>query len=419
MGRFLNRATRSLAPFLAVLLAMSANVRGAAAQGPGPDAGEERCLLLKYAAPGVPDGTVSRWDAGLREGIARRLSVRWVDIGEELRDERRGPAFREAGDADLARLSEMLAEVARAMEIYETEKAKSLLVRAEGEARRLRAGGRTAPFLADIFLKKGVLLHWEGDPAGAELQFGRVRVLLPDFRPDPAIFSPGVRETWEGAARKKPPDAEILVRSIPPGAEVSLAGVARGRTPLRIGIAGTSPVEIRVGSAGYRTAVWSGQWLPGDADAIDVELRHDPYSRLGEALGRGDESAASGYLGEISKACGVSRIAILVVSQEAGRQTVRVLSWNEGAAKALAAWESAADGGGEASSASAGTVADRLAASGWPQRPDGSPAGRPWYHKALPWILIGAVVIGVAAGLGGGGGGGNSGGSTGTVDVNF
>lgn len=352
--------------------------------------------------------------------LLRDLNVRWAaPPAAPVPPDPKG-VFPEADDASLERISRTLAEALRKMERMETREAGILLSKAEEEARAVRLGEATRPLIAEIFLRRGLLRLWEGNSGNAEEMFARSRAMRPGFTPDPALFSPAFRDAWARSGSRPAPEAELLVQSIPPGASIAVDGKPRGMTPARIRVSSAGPVRIRIAMGGYQDAERTGQWLPGDSESLEWVLGRDRIATLGELLAASPDGKGSGkLLAELAAGAGATRICLLVLEGRNGKAAVRVLSASRGATDPAmlgeVEWPSGEEGIAEAATMTAKLLRDAgwPAASGGPQDPDA-----PWYHKWWAWVLLGAIVVGLAAG-GGGGGGGSSGGSTGTVGVSF
>jgi formylglycine-generating enzyme required for sulfatase activity len=99
------------------------------------------------------------------------------------------------------------------------------------------------------------------------------------------------------------PEATVQLTSEPTGAEVSVGGVPRGRTPLSLALPGGVPHELLVTLPGHRA--WSRRITPGagerlplvaglDAVLVPVEVRGEPQGALltidGQARGRTPQS---------------------------------------------------------------------------------------------------------------------------------
>ena len=212
------------------------------------------------------------------------------------------------------------------MEKVESAAAERILEEAEKECRSYRFTEATRPFLAEIFLRRGILRLWEGKASDAEALLSRVRALRPGFTPDPALFPPQVLSAWEAIRHRPVPEAELLVESLPSGAEIFVDGERRGVTPARVRMKNIAPVRIRVSHPGYRDAETTGQWLPGDTEILRFTLPGDRVARLGELLAgaaQGKGGGAGPLVAELSAAAGTSRVAILMLEKEAGGDGLR------------------------------------------------------------------------------------------------
>jgi hypothetical protein len=407
---------RPLALLLCLALAMQGTAASAAAAGPTV----ESCLLLKYIAPSVPDSFARERMAQIPSLLSEDLGVRWVPLpAPEAASRDPKSLFPEADDASIERISGKIAEALRRMDLMETREAKALLDEAESEARKFRLGEATRPLFAEIFLRRGLLNLWEGNPGKGEEMFARSRVLRPGFSPDPGLFSPTFRDAWSKAAKRQAPGADLLVHTIPPGASVHLDGKPAGNTPGRIKVSSFGPVRVRIVLAGYQDVEKAGQWLPGDSEAVEIVMVRDRAATLGELLTASPDGRGCGPLvAELAAAAGASRVALLVLSGTEGEPVARVLTSGKGDSDPVVLGEFAWPSGEEGAKEAAGRTARLLLGAGWPAA-GGSKgdAGSAWYHKWWVWLLIGAAAVGVAAGAGGGGGGG--GGSTGTIGVTF
>ncbi len=412
--RFTSSARRGLAALLCVLL--SAGSGGAAATAAGPPVPS---LILTFFATDIPEETARARMEGISRLLPGDLRVAWVPLPAQADQSGKTHEPPDADGASLERISAMLADAARRMERMETGEAALLLEAAEREARSFRPGESLRPYLAEIFLRRGLLLLWAGNRAGAEDMFGRVRVLRPEFTPDPALFSPSFRESWSRGAARPAAGAEILVQSIPSGADIFLDGTKAGSTPGRVRVPVLSPVVIRLTRSGYLPVELSGYWLPGDSEMRDVTLTRDRLSRLEELLessGGGKESGA--LLNEMASSAGAERVGVFLLTGNGATARVRVLSLKQGDDEPAEAGEFGWPEGEDGTEAAAAKAASFLKAAGWPAVSSDTRAAAPWYHKWWIWALVGVAVAGAAAGAAAGGGG-SSGGSTGAIGVNF
>lgn len=381
----------------------------------------EPALLLKYAAPDLPDPSARAVLDPIPAIVAKELRIRWLPV--PLEPSAKDPAAGVLPVPDDAALRRIAAKVSRASELMdrvESAAAERLLDEAERESRSYRFTEATRPFLAEIFLRRGILRLWEGKMSDAETLFSRVRALRPGFSPDPALFPPQMLAAWEAGGRRPLPEAELLIESLPSGAAIFVDGERRGVTPARVRMKNIAPVRIRVSHPGYRDAETTGQWLPGDTERLRFSLPGDRVARLGELLAgaaRGKGGGAGPLVGELSAAAGTSRVAILMLEKEpAGeRLRARLYAGRPAGQDPALLGETSFPGGGKGSRISGKWVADTLAADGWPRA---ERQERAWYKS--PWFWGVLLIAGVAAAIGGGGGGGGSGGSSGgTVAVNF
>ena len=381
----------------------------------------EPALLLKYAAPDLPDRSAREALDPIPAIVARELRIRWLPVPMEPSSKTATTAdFPVPDDAALRRIAGKVSRASEQMERVESASAQRILEDAEKECRSYRFTEATRPFLAEIFLRRGILRLWDGRTSDAEALFSRVRALRPGFTPDPALFSPQVRSAWEATGHGPLPEAELLVESLPSGAQIFVDGERRGITPARVRTNIIAPVRIRVSHPGYRDAETTGQWLPGDTEILRFSLPGDRVARLGELLAgadRGKGGGAGPLVEELSVAVGTPRIAILMLEKKGSGEGLRVRLYvgrPPGLDPALLGETSIPEGKGGAE-ISGKWVADTLAANGWPRAE--TPV-RPWYKS--PWFWGVSLVLGVAvAFMAGGGGSGGGGSSGGTVAVNF
>jgi hypothetical protein len=413
------RSTSSAHKGLALLLCAVIALEGAGTAGWAfAENPPETCLLIKLSAPSVPEEVARERMAPVPQMLLRDLNVRWAPVPAAPVPQDPKGVFPEADDASLERISRTLAEALRRMERMETREAGISLSRAEDEARGFRLGEATRPLIAEIFLRRGLLSLWEGNSGNAEEMFARSRAIRPDFSPDPALFSPAFRDAWARSGFRPAPEAELLVQSIPPGASIAVDGKPRGTTPGRIRVSSAGTVRIRLAMAGYQDAERTGQWLPGDSESLEWVLGRDRIATLGELLAASPDGKGSGkLLAELAAGAGATRVCLLVLEDRNGKPVARVLSANRGESDPATLGELEWPSGEEGIAEAAGMTAKMLRDAGWPSASRGpQDTDAPWYHKWWAWVLVGAIVVGLAAG---GGGGGSSGGSTGTVGVSF
>ncbi len=288
---------------------------------------EGPALLLKYAAPDLPDRSAREVLDPIPAIVAKELRIRWLPV--PLEPSGKDPSAGEIPVPDDAALRRIAGKVSRAseqMDKVEGAAAERILEEAEKECRSYRFTEATRPFLAEIFLRRGILRLWEGKTSDAEALLSRVRALRPGFTPDPALFPPQVMSAWEAIRQRPVPEAELLVESLPSGAEIFVDGERRGVTPARVRTKNIAPVRIRVSHTGYRDAEATGQWLPGDTEILRFSLPGDRVARLGELLAgaaQGKGGGAGPLVEELSAAAGTSRVAILMLEKEARGEGLR------------------------------------------------------------------------------------------------
>jgi len=417
------RSTSSRRSAVAVILCLVLPLQWAVPPEVRPTAGEapEAALLLKYAAPDIPEEVSRRILDPVPGKVAGEVRVRWVPVPAEAPSARDpGAAYPAPGDEPLRRISGKITRASAHMERVENREAARLLQEAEKEVRSYRFTEATRPFFAEIFLRQGILKLREGDAAAAEGFFSRSLALRPGFTPDPAMFPPLVLSAWRRAAARPLPEAELLIQSVPSGAAIEVDGVFKGRTPSRVRTVGTGPVRVRVSHKGYRDAEAVGQWLPGDAEILDFALSGDREARLGELLSEGSGKRMLGagpLIDEFAAAASVERVAVVTLEKDGAGEGYLARAYSRAAPGGDPAYlgETRLPAAGDAADAVAEWVAARLVAHGWPPEKK-DPEVKPWYKKWWVWGML-AAGAGIAAALAGGGGGsGGSGGSSIAVD---
>ena len=419
------RSTSSRRSVVALLLCGSLLWRSAptvfAAEAGGSRA---PALLLKYAAPDLPDRSARQVLDPIPAIVVKELRIRWVPV--PLEPSGKDPSSGEIPVPDDAALRRIAGKVSRASELMdkvEGAAAERILEEAEKECRSYRFTEATRPFLAEIFLRRGILRLWVGKASDAEALLSRVRALRPGFTPDPALFPPQVISAWEAIRQRPVPEAELLVESLPSGAEIFVDGERRGVTPARVRTKNIDTVRIRVSHTGYRDAEATGQWLPGDTEILRFSLPGDRVARLGELLAgaaKGKGGGAGPLVEELSAAAGTSRVAILMLEKEERGEGLRarLYAGRPTSLDPALLGETSFPEGKRGAEIFGKWVADTLAADGWPRE---GPPERSWYKTPWFWGIV--LCVGVAAALGAGGGSGGSGGSGGTsggtVAVNF
>ncbi len=379
------------------------------------------CILLKISASSIPRDKAQQRLGSLQRMLEKGLRVRWVSPGPPAESgQRSGEPFPVADEKDLETISSLLAEASRHMDRMETEAAAERLDDAETLARSFRLGGTTKPYLAEVFLRRGILFLWEGEGAQAEEMLARSRLLRPDFVPDPAIFSPPFLEAWSRSGELAPPQAELLVTSLPPGATIYRNDREAGTTPGRVRIPELGPVRIQVHAEGYLRSEKIGQWLPGDSRTLDFPLVRDKNVALEEILSSSSDGKEAGPLiSRMLAETGAMRAALMILDMDREDPVLRILSQAQGDEVPVVLGTVRWPGGNEDDEQVAASAMEMLKDAGWPAQSGTDTAKSAWYHKWWVWLLVGVATFGIATGLGGGGNGGDSGSSTGTIGVNF
>lgn len=415
--RFTSSGRKSLALFLSVLLFRSAAVVSPAVAVSPP----EPCILLKVSAISIPPEEAKKRLGALQLLLGEGLHVQWVT--PEPTDDAvpgAGEAFPVADAKALEAISAHLGEAIRHMDRMETKAATEKLSDAETLARSFRFGDTTRPYLAEVFLRRGTLFLWEGEAGKAEEMLARSRILRPEFVPDPAMFSPLFLEAWKRSGERSPPQAELLVTSLPPGATIYRNGEEVGTTPGRVHISGSGPLQIRVFAEGYLQREWTGQLLPGDSEALEFSLVRDRNAALAEILSSSSDGKEAGpLLSRLLVEAGARRVAILLLAVEEEGPVLRVISQSQEEDVPILLGKVEWPEGKEGYDKVAASTREMLKTAGWPSQPGTDTAVSAWYHTWWFWTLMGAAAVGIAVGMGGSGGGGSSGSSTGTIGVDF
>ena len=255
----------------------------------------EPCILLKLSDVSIPADTVKSGMDALEGLLEEDLHIRWVTpVPAEEAGQEADEALPVADGKALNEISAALGDATRFMDRMDTKEAAEKLSEAETIARSYRFGDTTRPFLAEVFLRKGILYLWEGEAGKAEEMLARSRVLRPDFDPDPAMYSPLFLEAWKRSGERPPPRAELLVSSLPPGAKIYRNGEEVGTTPARVRISEPGTVRLRVLAEGYLQIGWAGQMLPGDSEALEFPLVRDRNAALAEIVSSSPDGKEAG-----------------------------------------------------------------------------------------------------------------------------
>src|SRR5659263_456850 len=121
----------------------------------------EPALLLKYAAPDLPDRSARQALDPIPAIVAKELRIRWLPVPVDPSG--KDPSTGEIpvpDDAALRRIAAMVSRASERMDKVEGAAASLLLEEAEKECRSYRFTEATRPFLAEIFLRRGILRLW-------------------------------------------------------------------------------------------------------------------------------------------------------------------------------------------------------------------------------------------------------------------
>lgn len=399
--------------------------------------------LLVVPAPDLSP----RVGQSVREAIARR------GLGAGLRllpGAERPPVSR----ADVEALRAGLAAGRAAYEALDPDLARTRLelvtAALEGDPRL----AVVAPDLLDAPVLLAVVALGLGDTESGEAALARALRLAPHLALPPARFAPNVEHalatTRVRLTALRP--SRLRLGATPPGIDLFVDGVHRGRTPLAfeplapgshllVGQAPTgTPVTLTVeanefGPDVVEVAVPAGAAAPSlvaiarSLSAADarIDLPPGPAGAMAEVLGAGrlvlvwvegtpSGLAAAAVLLDLTAG---ETIALLDLdeSPDPARAGERIGDWVAAAARGeaprprprlLPDWRMAA---------TPGAPAEVLAPSVEPTASASDPdaADRPWYRRWYWWALIGVAVVGGAAAIAGSGGGGDGG--TGSVTV--
>ena len=223
-------------------------------------------------------------------GIEATLSVDGRDVGPTP-----GPYELAAGTREL------LVSAPR----YE-EQRLTLEVAGGGEAQAVAVSLK--PAFAGVTVEsvpEGATVSVDGEPVGvtplqAVLDAGRYVLAIehPGYR---RFESPITVKSGEplriGPVELGLPDARLSVRTEPDGADVSVAGQYRGRSPLTLTLAPGVPHEVVASRAGYEAAMRTVSARPGERASLSLEL----VPILGEVTVRGQPTDAELFVDGVSR----------------------------------------------------------------------------------------------------------------------
>lgn len=207
------------------------------------------------------------------------------------------PVGRAPGELSLPAGAQRLAFEAPRHERYETT------VEIEGLGRKQALQVRLVPGFAPVKFESvpaGAQVLVDGRPVGTtpytgELDAGRRAVALahPEFRTWESTITVKAGEAQTvGPVQLGLPDARLAVRTEPAGADVSVSGAYRGRTPLTLTLAPGAAHEIVVTRAGYEPVTRSLTLAPKAQESLVLKLA----AQLGEIEVRGEPRDAELYV---------------------------------------------------------------------------------------------------------------------------
>ncbi|HEY8265756.1 MAG TPA: SUMF1/EgtB/PvdO family nonheme iron enzyme, partial [Steroidobacteraceae bacterium] len=146
-------------------------------------------------------------------------------------------------------------------------------------------------------------------PLEAELDAGRytLAIVHPDFRrfESPITVIAG-QPLAVGPIELGMPDGRLLVQSRPAGADVSIGGRYRGRTPLTVGVAPGMPQEVLLTLAGYAPATQSVTVESRAERRLAVDLR----AVLGDVRVTGEPADAILYVDGASRGAAIQTLSL-------------------------------------------------------------------------------------------------------------
>jgi formylglycine-generating enzyme required for sulfatase activity len=173
----------------------------------------------------------------------------------------------------------------------------------EGLGHRQDLSVRLAPLFAPVRIESvpaGATVAVDGvargtTPVTVEIDAGRRVVTLshPSFRPweSPILIKAGEPQTV-GPVTLGLPDGRLTVTSEPAGADVSVAGSYRGRTPITLALAPGTAHEVLVTRAGYAAATRSVRLEPSATSTLALAL----VPELGDVDIKGEPADAELYV---------------------------------------------------------------------------------------------------------------------------
>ncbi|MCC6746529.1 MAG: PEGA domain-containing protein [Deltaproteobacteria bacterium] len=273
----------------------------------------------------------------------------------------------------------------RAVSLYvalSTTKLRRELERAQAVVDRTAGEGLVARELAQLQLLLGALAHAEGNSERARHHFRLAVGHDPGLSPDPDTFSPAIRTELSRARSARRP-IDVVIRSVPPGAQILFDGAPSGVTPLTLRATSDGEHYLRLEAPCYRP--WTDRVRFRNAAHLEARLEPRPATELAtifetQAENRAQAAAVLGGAG------------VALVSASDGGAQVEV--WSPHAARPSGARRVGPATPPEELDRAAGELASFLAPGPTPERPEEG-SRRPGFFRRTWWVW--ALVVGVAA----------------------
>jgi hypothetical protein len=319
----------------------------------------------------LPQGEASPVTAQLLEALGRYARV------EAGRPTHRSPRSSRPRDKEIRAMLE------RARTLYLTMKmdsARQELQRALKLARQSLARGLSPDELAEIHLYLAAVSHAQRRTREVRLHCRAAAGFNPKLVPDPDVFSPPVRETFEKAKQERQ-TVEVVVRSEPAGAEATWDGAVRGPTPVTVAEQATGEHYLVVEHPLYQ--VWGERIRLSTSTQLEVKLERAEPPRVLAAVASNPELTAQGIT-----LLGADGLLWLDEREDGLRMRVRASS---GAERSFAL-------PAESTPSKVDQTAQAIASHGGPAPakptpPKKEPKRSKWRRYWWAWILAGAVVV--------------------------
>ncbi len=192
--------------------------------------------------------------------------------------------------------------------------------RCEAEHAAALATPEGRPVLVDLLLARGLAAHGHGDEPAARAAFARAVATDPDARLDANLFPPGTTVAFAEARRtvESSPRAEVVIRTDPAGAAVTVDGRRLGPSPVAVLLHPTDHL-VRADLPGHRPLVAQldllGMGTVFALDALDgSEAQDDAASWLASP-----EVGAVPALRAAAHALGAGAVLVIVRDAANGR----------------------------------------------------------------------------------------------------